>query len=343
MIIEDGPVNSPALGYEEDREIGLMETAIDAGRVVVNEDWFLSSELAESRYADYDNPKMVQNVFQGMTRNKLNRDVPVLQQLLQQHALTYMDADERHEYMTNTLGMDVDPLYTDEKMEQMKSDYADDRAKAAKSGDRHPFTAGAAAMGAFIMDPVNVAAGGASAALRAGKGLSLANRLMVAAGENALLESALQAQVYQHKQAIDSPYTSGDVFNNIALAGGGGAVFEGLTTLGRKALKSKALKNAGLAEDVKRDVDLMANEAAMMEADGKALDEGFTELDSIVRENEMSLPAGEGARAKVQELPEMTDMQLEAMEKVDPEIRKELQVADNRIASFDRLRECLLG
>jgi hypothetical protein len=103
------------------------------------------------------------------------------------------------------------------------------------------------AMTGYMLDPINVATVGIAAPAVTAKSASVLGRAMMTSKNAALIgvasEIGIQTLVYQHKQAIDSPYTAGDALANIAFAATGAAAL-GFVEGGLSGWLGKVLKTS---------------------------------------------------------------------------------------------------
>lgn len=124
----------------------------------------------------------------------------------------------------------TDEVLNEERNEWLKTkrDYAND-VKESGSG----LASFAGGLTGYMLDPINIATLGIAAPVTAGKALTTMGRAALFARNAALVEGAtelgIQAFVYSHKQAIDSPYTSADALANIGMAATGAAALGGVS------------------------------------------------------------------------------------------------------------------
>ena len=126
-------------------------------------------------------------------------------------------------------------IKTDEQLHQERAEVL--RQRREYSEDVVSRGSGAAqflgAMNGYLLDPVNILTVGIAAPATAGKAVTTIGRVALATRNAAIIdgvtELGIQAFVYNHKQDIDSPYSTRDFLANVGMAATGAGLLGGTT------------------------------------------------------------------------------------------------------------------
>lgn len=135
----------------------------------------------------------------------------------------------------NRIAVDLqDPeIKTDEQLHEERNALLAQRRRYAqdvieRGSGIAQFTGG---LTAYMLDPINIATIGIAVPATTARATSVLGRAALASRNAVLIEGAtelgIQTLVFQHKQAIDSPYGAGDALANIGMAATGAAVLGG--------------------------------------------------------------------------------------------------------------------
>ena len=149
----------------------------------------------------------------------------------------------------------TDDVLTQERNELLaqRREYADDVIERGSGLAQF-----AGSMNAYMLDPLNIATVGIATPVTASKALTTLGKVALTARNAALLdatiETGLQAFIYEHKQAIDSPYDASDALANIGMAATGAAALSG----GAVGLSSWLTRVLKIADEVPKTKDTEA-------------------------------------------------------------------------------------
>ena len=163
----------------------------------------------------------------------------------------------------NRIAIDLqDPdIKTDEALQEERNALLAQRRRYAqdvieRGSGMAQFTGG---LTAYMLDPINIATIGIAVPATTARATSILGRAALASRNAVLIEGAtelgIQALVFQHKQAIDSPYDAGDALANIGMAATGAAVLGGAAG-GLSAWLEKVVK---LSDDLPQTKDVVAS------------------------------------------------------------------------------------
>lgn len=139
------------------------------------------------------------------------------------------------DYNKIAIDLNRDDIKTDEQLHEERNAMLKQRRKYAQDViDRGSGTAQfLGALNAYMLDPINIVTLGIAAPVSAARATTTIGRAALMSRNAAIIEGAtelgIQTFVYQHKDDIDSPYSSGDALANIGMAATGAGILGGVT------------------------------------------------------------------------------------------------------------------